>query len=264
MKPEDGMFLGPREAAEMGLETDGAPEHSCEHCGKRLEPLGVVLNGRVAWVGRRECGCEGEVEAARIEEDKVRAREHAEREMAQERRLRSAGITKRYASAEVSSAQCANYLREFADCNGSGLYIHGGVGTGKTALASALARKFVEAGYKVILTTSIGMLESIQETYGSEASSRDACHGYGECDVLVIDDMGKESASSWSVMTLFQIVNMRYESMLPTIVTSQYTLYGLAKRLSRSGESETAEAIVSRLGGTCEEVRLPGGDRRRK
>lgn len=264
MKPEDGMFLRPREAEGMGLATDEMPELACEYCGKRLDPLGIVLNGRVAWVGRQECGCDGEAEAARIEAERKRMHENAERKLAQERKLRTAGIAKRYASAEVTNAQCANYLREFAECNGSGLYIHGGVGTGKTALASALARKFVEAGYKVILTTSIGMLESIQETYGSEASSRDACHGYGECDVLVIDDMGKESASSWSVMTLFQIVNMRYESMLPTIVTSQYTLYGLAKRLSRSGESETAEAIVSRLGGTCEEVRLPGGDRRRK
>ena len=198
--------------------------------------------------------------------EEERAAEEAERLRSEQRSraslLKEAGITRRYEKAEVSDPQCARYLRDFGECSGNGLYIYGNVGTGKTSLANALAREFAFAGYRVILTTTIGMLEKIQDTYGKEASSLLACHGYGECDVLVLDDLGKESASAWSIMTIFQILNMRYESMLPTIITTQYSPYALGKRLGRSGEKESAEAIVSRLRGTMEVVHLAGPDKR--
>lgn len=264
MTSETNAFLTPADAKRLGYDASDAPKRSCPHCSRELDPLAIPFNGRLSWVGTSKCGCPGEAEAARLAAERAEAERRAERERAHDAMLRSVGIARRYAKAEVDNAQCIRYLQGFADNAGGGLYIHGGVGTGKTTLASALARKFAESGYRVMLTTAIGMLERIQETYGTEASSLAACHGYGECDVLVIDDLGKEGASAWSVMTLFQILNMRYEAMLPTIVTTQYTPLGLVKRLSRNGERETAEAIASRLRGTCEEVRLAGGDRRIK
>lgn len=255
-------FLTPTTAREKGLDFPQPPEHICPHCGRELEARGVALNGRVAWISHEPCGCEGEVKA--LEEKK--ATEEAEQKREEQHRranlLKEVGITRRYEGAEVFDPRCAQYLRDFGECAGNGLYIYGEVGTGKTSLANALAREFAFAGYKVILTTTIGMLETIQDTYGKEASSLLACHGYGECDVLVLDDFGKESASAWSVMTIFQIVNMRYESMLPTIVTTQYSPFELNKRLGRSGEKESAAAIVSRLRGTMQVVHLTGPDKR--
>lgn len=259
---EQSAFLTLTTAREKGLDFPPPPEHTCPHCGRELEARGVALNGRVAWIGHELCGCEGEVHALEAE----KAAEEAERRREEQHRraslLKEVGITRRYENAEVFDPRCAQYLRDFGECAGNGLYIYGEVGTGKTSLANALAREFAFAGYKVILTTTIGMLETIQDTYGKEASSLLACHGYGECDVLVLDDFGKESASAWSVMTIFQIVNMRYESMLPTIVTTQYSPFELTKRLGRSGEKESATAIVSRLHGTMQVVHLTGPDKR--
>ena len=54
-----------------------------------------------------------------------------------------------------------------------------------------------------------------------------------------------------------------FEAMRPLIVTSQYDLATLEKRISRRGERESARAIVSRLRQMCHEVHLTGGDRRR-
>lgn len=42
-------------------------------------------------------------------------------------------------------------------------------------------------------------------------------------------------------MTLFDLVNTRYEAMLTTIYTSQYSLPALQERLSRAHETETAK-----------------------
>lgn len=80
---------------------------------------------------------------------------------------------------------------------------------------------------------------------------------FASCDVLIIDDLGKENANSWVMTTLFQIVNDRYEAMRPTIVTTQYSPEELCRRMSRSGERESAIAITERLKETCHLMTLP-------
>ena len=52
--------------------------------------------------------------------------------------------------------------------------------------------------------------------------------------------------------------------MLPTVFTSQYALPDLKRRMSRGGETESAKAIVSRIGEMCETVLLSHPDRRRR
>ena len=235
-------FITPGEAEERGLNAPKAGSAECPWCGRVLEPRGVMLNGRVAWVAYEPCGCDGEAAAAKEEE----ARENEARERERKAKLIRSGVKKRYLGATVDEVEAQLYMERFGSDDGRGLYIHGNVGTGKTYLASALARMFIDAGYSVVLTTTLSMLEDIQDTYGKEASSLDA--------VL---------RSAWSASMLFQIVNHRYEAMRPLIVTSQYDLAGLEKRIARQGEYESARAIVSRLRQMCHVIELSGNDRRR-
>lgn len=253
-------FITPGEARERGLNDPKDDGVECPWCGRKLEPRGIMLNGRVAWVTSEPCGCEGEERAAKESE----AREVQMREREDRARLMRAGLKKRYLDAKVDSVETQLYVERFGSDDGRGLYIHGDVGTGKTYLASALARVFVTAGYTVVLTTTLAMLEDIQDTYGKEVSSLAAVQRFAGSDILILDDLGKESGSAWSASMLFQIVNHRYETMRPLIVTSQYDLAGLEKRIARQGERESARAIVSRLGQMCHMVRLTGDDRRRR
>lgn len=252
-------FITPNDARERGLNGPKSDGAECPWCGRTLEPRGVMLNGRVAWVAYEPCGCEGEAAAAREEE----MRENEARERERKIKLIRSGVKKRYLDATVDTAEAQMYVKRFGSDDGRGLYIYGNVGTGKTYLASALACMFIDAGYSVVLTTTLSMLEDIQDTYGKEASSLDAVLRFASSDVLILDDLGKESASAWSASMIFQIVNYRYESMRPLIVTSQYDLAGLEKRIARQGERESACAIVSRLRQMCHEIKLSGSDRRR-
>ena len=95
-------------------------------------------------------------------------------------------------------------------------------------------------------------------------STEAAVARYAKCDVLVLDDLGKEDATEWSVGTVFSVLDARYEDMRPTIVTSNYAPGALADRLARRGERVTAEAIASRISQTCRPVYLGGRDRRRR
>ena len=192
-------------------------------------------------------------------EDRYGKEEAARREKA----LSRAGIPRRYWAAEADRPEFAEYIASFAGNGGAGLYIHGGVGAGKTHAASAMARLFAEAGYDVAFTTAKGMLERVKATF-DEGGTEAAVARYAKCDVLVLDDLGKEDATEWSVGTVFSVLDARYEDMRPTIVTSNYAPGALADRLARRGERVTAEAIASRISQTCRPVYLGGRDRRRR
>lgn len=252
-------LITPADAVERGMNGPKGEGAECPWCGRVLESRGVLLNGRVAWVAYEPCGCEGEANAAKEAE----ACELKMREREKKVKLIRSGVKKRYLEATVDTNEAQRYMERFGSDDGRGLYIHGNVGTGKTYLASAMARMFVDAGYSVVLTTTLAMLEGIQDTYGKETSSLDAVLRFASSDVLILDDFGKESASAWSASMIFQIVNYRYEAMRPLIVTSQYDLAGLEKRISRQGEHESARAVVSRLRQMCHTIELSGNDRRR-
>lgn len=236
------------QARAAGPSFDEPEPRACPHCGAALEPLGAALAGRVAWVSAAPCPCEGAV---------------SEREARREKVLARAGIPRRYWAAEADRPEFAEYIASFAGNGGAGLYIHGGVGAGKTHAASAMARLFAEAGYEVAFTTAKGMLERVKATF-DEGGTEAAVARYAKCDVLVLDDLGKEDATEWSVGTVFSVLDARYEDMRPTIVTSNYAPGALADRLARRGERVTAEAIASRISQTCRPVYLGGRDRRRR
>lgn len=122
---------------------------------------------------------------------------------------------------------CAAFVESYAPREGMGLFIHGPVGTGKTYNASAVATTLALAGRGVVMTSALRILSDVQDTYSTGESAKRELDRYLSCEILVLDDLGKESASRWSVMTLFDIVNTRYESMLSTIYTSQYSLESL-------------------------------------
>ena len=230
------------QARAAGLSFDEPEPRACPHCGAALDPLGAALAGRVAWISAAPCPCEG-----------------AAREREAEARRRAALAAKE----EAARPEFAEYIASFAGNGGAGLYIHGGVGAGKTHSASAMARLFAEAGYDVAFTTAKGMLERVKATF-DEGGTEAAVARYAKCDVLVLDDLGKEDATEWSVGTVFSVLDARYEDMRPTIVTSNYAPGALADRLARRGERVTAEAIASRISQTCRPVYLGGRDRRRR
>lgn len=250
------------QARAAGLSFDEPEPRACPHCGAALDPLGAALAGRVAWVSAAPCPCEGaasEREAEARRRAALAAKEEAAR---REKALSRAGVPRRYWAAEADRPEFAEYIASFAGNGGAGLYIHGGVGAGKTHAASAMARLFAEAGYDVAFTTAKGMLERVKATF-DEGGTEAAVARYAKCDVLVLDDLGKEDATEWSVGTVFSVLDARYEDMRPTIVTSNYAPGALADRLARRGERVTAEAIASRISQTCRTVYLGGRDRRR-
>ena len=249
---KSSQFMTAKEARAAGYDFTEPEPAICEYCGNEIEQLCVSgRDGHLFWISRIPCQCEGALaqeEAERREQEEKAARELVEAYM-------RSGVKKRFLGAEIDKPQLANYLNSFDKVPSVGLYITGPSRAGKSHSASALAKAFVASGYRTILTTSIAMLDDVKASFDGDAKA--GASRFASCDILIIDDLGKENANSWVMTTLFQIVNERYERMKPTIVTSQYSPDELCRRMSRSGERESAVAITERLKETCKLLALP-------
>ncbi len=252
------VLITPEEAIARGFAREAPPPVRCAHCGRQLRPLGIPVFGSIAWVSHEPCECDGSVRERMEEEQRILE----ERAMERERRLDRSGIPLRFRRAAPTEAQCIAYADAISGSTSDGLFIHGPVGTGKTHNAAAVAIAASDRGLRTVFTSAIAIFSNIRETFDGGGSSKRALERYASCEMLVLDDLGKESRSRWSLMTLFTIVNARYEGMRPTVITSQYTLGQLRARLASTGEAETAAAIVSRIAAMCADVTLSGPDLR--
>lgn len=231
----------------------------CQHCGKELKPLVLpaLFGAREHIVGYEPCDCPEAVE----EREQERRREKEEKREKERRafysKLEKSGVPKRYLHAKHPMA---GELTEKVE-GGSSLYVWGENGTFKTTLASAIMRRLVHHGRRAEMVNAVDLLVEVQSTYGTPKEESAVLAHYSKCPVLVLDDLGKEQQTAWTVSRLYAIINARYANMLPTVITSNFKVSELAARMGACDES-TARAIASRIAGSCETVAMAGGDRR--
>lgn len=174
-----------------------------------------------------------------------------------DRAVAAAGIPSLFASVEPSY-DMLDTLRD-----GNGIYVYGVRGAGKTTMACRITKGWLARGLgDARFASSVKLLLEIAGTYGGSGSEEQVMRTYAQCDLLVVDDLGKEVPSQWSISRLFELFDSRYANKRPTIVTTQFDTATLAKRMSKSGDPETAMAIVSRFREKYRGVNLGNVDRR--
>lgn len=286
-----GPIYTSKEVEELGIpSTQPVPKpEKCKYCGKTLYYECVVLMGQaMLWnLEKPRCDCEKAVafwkgwdaKQEKIKKEKELAEEQELRKQKIESILGKSGIKKRYLSRTIDSFSvtaenkrsfevATDYIKNFREyfTQGKGLYLEGSCGTGKTHLAIAIALAIINTGVPVICKTSIDILGDIKRCYerNSEVTEEEVLEAYKTVDLLIIDDLGKEQVTEWSVPVLYSILNERYEALLPTIITTNYNTTALAEKLSAKGDAETATAIISRFVESSKRVTMSWADYRRK
>ena len=144
-----------------------------------------------------------------------------------------------------------SYAKEFS-LSSPNLLLYGGTGLGKTHISLAIAKAVIEKGFNVIYISAPDLFTSLEkERFGAEKSSNEIIK-YIECDLLVIDDLGAEFTTSFTTSALYNIINSRLLSSLPTIITANLTPTELTQRYS--------DRIASRILGCFEHLRFIGND----
>lgn len=232
---------------------------TCAYCGRKLLPaVSNKISRNLNIEIYQGCNCKASLDAIRQQEEQARAEKQKQKEENLQKALLRAGVKKRYLSAQHPNAiQLAQKV-----LSGKSLYIDGGFGTGKTHLASAIACQLIKAHKQVQMLTGVDFTLRLQSTFGTSESEEEVLMRYATGGVLILDDLGKEPPSDWVVSRLFAIINERYDQLLPIVITSNYTRGQLVTRLGRNGDTDTAEALVSRLVEMCDVVHMDGKDRR--
>ncbi len=123
--------------------------------------------------------------------------------------------------------------RQFAHHPQGWLLLTGTYGCGKTHLAAAIANQRVDQGQPAVFVVLPDLLDHLRATFGpnSEISYDALFEQVHETNLLVMDDLGTQSGTPWSQEKLFQLLNHRYNTQLPTVITSNQRLEDMDQRI---------------------------------
>ncbi len=136
---------------------------------------------------------------------------------------------------------------EYAEDPYGWLVLIGKVGCGKTHLAAAIANRLLARGSLVLFSTVSDLLDHLRATFVPTSTEvyDQLFQKMREAALLVLDDLGAQQSSPWANEKLFQLLNYRYNSRIPTIITTNNTgLQGVEERI-RSRMSDTG--LVTRV-----------------
>lgn len=139
---------------------------------------------------------------------------------------------------------------------GKGLLLYGPVGTGKTHAAACIANELISQGRPCLVTNFARITNTLQGMFEGKQRYLD---DFNRLDLLVIDDLAAERDTSYMHEMIFNIVDSRYRSGKPLIVTSNLTQAELT-----GPASVDKKRIYSRLLEMCVPVEVKGVDRREK
>ena len=148
-----------------------------------------------------------------------------------------------------------SYAQNFT-CTSPSLLFVGATGLGKTYLSACIARTVEDRGFSVSYAP-VGQLMAAFENEKFRPQPDTSCtEEYFSCDLLIIDDLGTEMTTQFTISALYQILNTRLMGAKPTIVSTNLPLGDLSARYS--------EQIASRLLGAYRLYKFYGDDIRFK
>lgn len=145
---------------------------------------------------------------------------------------------------------CRCYAVDFVP-GAQSLLLRGPTGTGKTHVSLAIARTAAEKGCSVVYGPAPQLLRQLEnEHFGRMAG--DSAETLEACDLLILDDLGTEFSSPFTVSCIYNIINGRMLAGRSTVVSTNLSQQEL---LARYGEQTT-----SRITGTFQPLVFSGQD----
>jgi len=159
---------------------------------------------------------------------------------------------------EIIYETCVEYARKFG-ARSLNLFFNGATGLGKTFLSACIARVVADNGFSVVYDMASPLFAKFEDVKFSRTEDQEEARAetkrYLECELLIIDDLGTEMTTSFTVSALYEIINTRLVSGKKTIVSSNLTLDDLRRRYS--------DQIMSRLEGEYQVLTYIGDDIRK-
>jgi DNA replication protein DnaC len=135
--------------------------------------------------------------------------------------------------------------------NGIGLLLWGPPGSGKTFAAASIANSLLDQGVAVLMTSFGRMLGAIPGPAPGEQT--DTIDQWMQYPLLIIDDLGVERSTPYSLEIVYHIIDARYRSGRPMVITTNLTMAEL-----ENPDSREKMRIYGRVLERCTPVRMDG------
>jgi DNA replication protein DnaC len=161
---------------------------------------------------------------------------------------------------EVNRLQVQNLFRlRFIDEHANVIFI-GGVGLGKTHLATALGLAACEQGHSVLFASAVDVVNTLAAAQAI-GQLKTELRKYLRPHVLVLDELGYLPIDKTGADLLFQIISHRYECG-STVITTNRTFKNWAKIFNH--DATLTSAVLDRLLHHAETVKIEGKSYRMK
>ncbi len=149
-----------------------------------------------------------------------------------------------------------NYVENFRDMEKEniGLILTGSVGTGKTFLAAAIANALIDKEISVKMTNFSVILNDMMNL---EIKKNKYIENLNKFNLLIIDDFGMETDTSFATEHIFNIIDSRYRANKPLIITTNLSIETLT-----NASTLKEKRIYSRILEMAIPVIFTGKDRR--
>lgn len=202
----------------------------CGRCGTRKETVIFLNKGNTAARKRVRCVCRCEREKQE-EEERKRALAEAESKI---RGLRRASLMdERFYGATFGKARvtehnakniaaCRKYVEHFPEMlkKRQGFLFWGNVGTGKSFAAACIANALMDKGVPVVMTSFVKAVGLFRDSAGEEG----VMSAISAAQLAVFDDLGAERSTEYAIEKVYDIIDSRYRSGLPMIVTTNLSM----------------------------------------
>ena len=157
-------------------------------------------------------------------------------------------------AAELSLAVCTQFAGNFGKESVNNLLMIGATGLGKTHLSTSVAKAVIERGFDVVYETAQNIIRDFEkQQFGRRGEDdEDLTARYFDCDLLIIDDLGTEMKSSFTVACIYNVINTRINRAAPMIINTNLTQKELRERYE--------DRITSRMFGEFSPLLFKGKD----
>ena len=127
------------------------------------------------------------------------------------------------------------------------LVFMGETGCGKTHLASAIVNYRYEMGKPALFVVVPDFLDHLRSAFNPESkiSYDQLFESVKTAPLLVLDDFGEQTTNPWVKEKLYQLINYRYNSRLPTVITTRLTLDEIKEEIDSSISSRLIDRNIS-------------------
>lgn len=155
---------------------------------------------------------------------------------------------------------CWRYVKNWPEMRerNVGLLLWGGAGSGKSHAAQCVANELLSYSPPVSV-----YVKTFAEILAGKFDKTEVLERVRQMSLVVFDDVGAERGNDYAFETIFAIVDERYQTRKPTIVTTNLTLAEIKNPLDELGRPDRRRRrIYDRILEMCVPVEFKGKSRR--